>query len=140
MKTSTERYEDYRQTDYWKRVADATKAKAGYRCQVCNSPHDLAAHHRTYEHRGREIEHIEDMTCLCRRCHGIFHGTIPQIAPSAPTPSVDVMVLITRDNYTRLLATKEPWHWMRAAGINPKKSGWAERAVGHMVPLRWLRS
>lgn len=78
-----EKYNDYLKTDYWKAVSDAVKKRADYRCQVCNSQHDLQAHHRTYDHRGRELEYLNDLTCLCRRCHGIFHGTILVASPVA---------------------------------------------------------
>ncbi len=53
--------------------------KSGYKCQVCNSPHDLNAHHRTYENRGNELKHLDDLVCLCRRCHEIFHGKQPVV-------------------------------------------------------------
>ena len=83
--TKTMTYSDYLETDYWKAVAAKVKARAGYRCQLCNSQHDLCAHHRTYDHRGKELDHLDDLTCLCRRCHEIFHGKQPasnhQIAP-----------------------------------------------------------
>lgn len=72
--TSTERYADYRKTDHWKAVVVEVKKRAGFRCQLCNSQHDLCAHHRTYDHRGRELEFLDDLVCLCRRCHEIFHG------------------------------------------------------------------
>jgi len=70
------KYNDYLKTDYWKAVSGAVKAKAGFKCQVCNSPHDLNAHHRSYDHRGNELDHLDDLICLCRRCHGIFHGRL----------------------------------------------------------------
>lgn len=70
----TKKYEDYLKTDYWKEVSRLVKKRAGFKCQMCNSPHDLAAHHRTYEHRGSEMDHLDDLICLCRRCHAIFHG------------------------------------------------------------------
>lgn len=72
----SEKYNNYLKTDYWKAVSDAVKKRAGYRCQLCNSQHDLQAHHRCYDHRGRELDYLEDLVCLCRRCHGIFHGTV----------------------------------------------------------------
>ena len=72
------KYQDYLKTDYWKAVALAVKKRAGYRCQVCNSQHDLQAHHRCYDNRGRELQHLDDLVCLCRRCHAIFHGQLPQ--------------------------------------------------------------
>lgn len=74
-------YQEYLKTDYWKAVSDAVKKRADYRCQLCNSQHDLCAHHRTYEHRGRELDFLSDLTCLCRRCHEIFHGKQPQPKP-----------------------------------------------------------
>jgi hypothetical protein len=44
----------------------------GHRCQVCNRGlGTLDVHHRTYERRGQELD--EDLTVLCRACHGIFH-------------------------------------------------------------------
>jgi hypothetical protein len=75
------KYHDYLKTDYWKAVAQAVKKRAGYRCQICNSQHDLQAHHRCYDHKGKELQHLDDLTCLCRRCHAIFHGQLPQVAP-----------------------------------------------------------
>lgn len=72
----SKKYDDYLKTDYWKAVSMAVKKRGDYRCQLCNSQHDLQAHHRTYENRGKELDHWADLICVCRRCHGIFHGTI----------------------------------------------------------------
>ena len=80
-------YNDYLNTDYWKAVAGAVKARANWKCQVCNSPLDLNAHHRTYDHRGDELNHLSDLICLCRRCHAVFHGKDAAPAPVAPTPA-----------------------------------------------------
>ncbi len=136
---SKERYADYLTTDYWKAVVLAVKERAGYRCQVCNSQHDLQAHHRCYDHRGKELDFLSDLTCLCRRCHGIFHGTIQTAAPAPNVePRAHAMVLITEQNYKGLRPTKEPWHWMMANGINPKKAGWSRRAIGFEVPAHWM--
>jgi hypothetical protein len=81
----SQKYNDYLKTDYWKAVSDAVKKRDGYRCRICNSQHDLSAHHRTYDHRGREMDFLDDLTTLCRRCHGIFHGTLPM--PPLPEPT-----------------------------------------------------
>jgi hypothetical protein len=139
------RYQAYLLSDYWQKVSEAVKAKAGYKCQICNSPHDLQAHHRSYEHRGRELEFIEDLTCLCRRCPGIFHGKTTAETHLAPTlsgppqPEKVEMVWITAQNCKRLKCTKQQWHWMKDNGINPQKKGWAQRAIGWEVPRKWLR-
>jgi len=79
-------YAEYLKTDYWKAVSARVKERAGYRCQICNSQHDLQAHHRTYERRGKELDFLADMTCLCRRCHAVFHGHLPPVP--APPPQV----------------------------------------------------
>ncbi|HUU90506.1 MAG TPA: hypothetical protein VM238_04770 [Phycisphaerae bacterium] len=63
-------YRKYLQTDEWKQRAEAAKACAGYRCQVCNQEGSLDAHHRTYERLGCELP--EDITVLCRSCHQLF--------------------------------------------------------------------
>ena len=63
-------YRKYLQTDEWKRRAEAAKACAGYRCQVCNGEGPLDAHHRTYERLGHELP--EDITVLCHSCHELF--------------------------------------------------------------------
>lgn len=80
-------YNDYLKTDYWKAVALAVKKRSGYRCQICNSQHDLQAHHRCYDNRGRELEHLDDLTCLCRRCHAVFHGQLSQHQPTQEVKS-----------------------------------------------------
>jgi 5-methylcytosine-specific restriction endonuclease McrA len=71
--TKRERYHDYLESPYWKEVAKAVKERAGYRCQVCNSANQLTAHHRTYMNKGNEMEHLDDLTCLCWPCHSLFH-------------------------------------------------------------------
>lgn len=80
----SDKYNAYLKTDYWKKVSEAVKKRAEYRCQLCNSQHDLCAHHRTYEHRGNELNYLNDLVCLCRRCHEIFHGKNQPEVGAAP--------------------------------------------------------
>jgi hypothetical protein len=84
MKTT--KYAEYLTTDYWKAVSDAVKKRDGYRCRLCNSQHDLCAHHRTYDHRGKEMDFLGDLTTLCRRCHEIFHGKVVVEQVALPPP------------------------------------------------------
>jgi len=65
-------YEDYLNSPEWKTIREKALERAGRRCQACNSRGPLDVHHRTYEHIGRE--ELDDLTVLCRKCHGIFHG------------------------------------------------------------------
>lgn len=34
----------------------------------------LDLHHKTYEHHGDELEHLDDLEFLCRDCHAYRHG------------------------------------------------------------------
>ena len=77
-------YQEYLKTEHWQSVAKAVKERAGFRCQVCNNSKSLEAHHRTYEHMGREAEFLGDLICLCRRCHGLFHAS--KKPPASPRP------------------------------------------------------
>ena len=66
-------YYEYINSPEWRRRADAAKARAGYRCRVCNRHADevvLNAHHRTYERLGNEDP--DDITVLCRDCHELY--------------------------------------------------------------------
>lgn len=70
-------YSEFLQTPYWNEIADAIKKRDGYRCRVCNSSKQIAAHHRTYEHHGEEHLHMGDLTTLCEKCHTSFHKPVP---------------------------------------------------------------
>lgn len=66
-------YSDFLQTPYWKAIAEKVRQRAGFKCQMCNSNEGLHVHHRTYEHHGDEIHHMEDLICLCHSCHEKYH-------------------------------------------------------------------
>ena len=81
-------YRTYLESEAWKVRAEFARALAGNRCVVCNAADDLHVHHRTYERVGSE--HPGDLTVLCARCHGLFHGILPafsEIDSTAPTPA-----------------------------------------------------
>ena len=146
-------YQDYLKTDYWKAVSDAVKKRADYRCQLCNSQHDLCAHHRTYEHRGRELEHLSDLTCLCRRCHEIFHGKqspqtkpIQEISKKKPVIIRDFdrempkipegyAIVLTQELIARCLTKRGAFTnaTINALGVNSLVKGWNKRLVGKIV-------
>jgi hypothetical protein len=64
-------YRQYLQTVEWRQRADATKARFGRRCALCNAEGTLEAHHRTYERVGNELP--DDLTALCADCHAGYH-------------------------------------------------------------------
>lgn len=67
-------YKDFLQTPYWKAISMKAKYKSGFKCQLCNSKDFLNVHHRSYEHHGEEITHLEDLIVLCNKCHSTFHN------------------------------------------------------------------
>lgn len=119
MQSSKERYADYLQTDYWKAVEREVKRRADYRCQICNSQHDLQAHHRTYEHRGKELDHLGDLTCLCRRCHAIFHGQLVAV-PEKPNRKVSFEEIAAQPGYLSKRARRELRRQSQASRTNIK--------------------
>lgn len=70
-------YQLYLQTYDWHIKRSAALKRAGYRCQVCNSPDNLNAHHRTYERLGNEQE--GDITILCTDCHALYSRRLPEL-------------------------------------------------------------
>jgi len=67
------KYPLFLRTPYWFAVSSVVKERAGNRCQMCNSPENTQAHHRTYEHRGFEHLHMGDLVCVCEKCHKQHH-------------------------------------------------------------------
>lgn len=69
------KYEEFLQTDYWKLVSEQARINAHYKCQLCGcKDKKLNVHHNTYEHRGEEFKHMEDLICLCEDCHNFYHN------------------------------------------------------------------
>lgn len=64
-------YDEYLQTDEWRRKADACKQRYGNTCALDNTHTADHAHHRTYQRRGRE--HPNDLIPLCAACHTHHH-------------------------------------------------------------------
>jgi hypothetical protein len=63
-------YANFLKTPYWLAVSHHVKTERPW-CSLCTEPMagPLEVHHRTYEHRGSEWIHLEDLTVLCRECH-----------------------------------------------------------------------
>jgi len=66
-------YKIFLETYYWKIVSTEVKKRADKRCQLCNSSYSLQVHHRTYDHHGSEALYMNDLICLCKKCHETFH-------------------------------------------------------------------
>ncbi len=67
-------YDEFLKTNYWGIISEQRKNAARRKCDQCGSFYQLNVHHKTYKHRGYEIEHFGDLVVLCRSCHGARHG------------------------------------------------------------------
>ena len=63
-------YADYLRSPVWAAIRLRILARAGHRCQTCNSPHALEVHHRCYGVWGSEDE--RNLIVLCSICHEFF--------------------------------------------------------------------
>lgn len=67
-------YADFLKTRYWDELRSLVIARRGPRCAGCGGDFDkLQLHHKSYEHRGFEIDHLEDVQLLCDPCHEAKH-------------------------------------------------------------------
>lgn len=65
-------YQDFLQHPYWKNVRNKIIERDKC-CRTCGSIVFLEVHHITYENRANELNHLEDLTLLCRDCHQLIH-------------------------------------------------------------------
>lgn len=71
-------YKEFLTTFYWDIVRQYKLKQASYKCDLCNTSKSLHVHHKTYEHRGEEYQHLSDLTVLCSNCHAKFHDKLPK--------------------------------------------------------------
>ena len=62
----------FEKTIYWG-IVSGWKVLLQDRCESCSIPSRLIVHHLSYEHRGEEHLHLEDLKVLCRDCHAAIH-------------------------------------------------------------------
>lgn len=67
-------YSDFLETPYWKSIAKFVKDRDGNRCVKCGTDRRLHVHHLNYQNHGDEIHHLDDLICVCRKCHNEIHG------------------------------------------------------------------
>ena len=69
-------YSDFLKTPYWKTITGKVKQMHNYTCQLCGKTGvTLHTHHPSnYSFRGFEINHLNELMCLCSDCHSKFHN------------------------------------------------------------------
>lgn len=66
-------YDDYLNTFYWHVIRVRANQFDKYICTVCGNQGSYNVHHKTYEHKGREYDYMQDLTLVCVKCHKEIH-------------------------------------------------------------------
>lgn len=71
-------YKLYMKSEQWKVMREMCLIRSGWVCEKCGrigkqvgGNVTLHIHHKTYERFG--MEDMEDLMCLCRKCHNNIH-------------------------------------------------------------------
>lgn len=69
-------YDEYLASDEWKETREEIKDKRGRKCEICGSTENLVVHHTkpAYNYLHDEVNHIELMRVLCKKCHDTYHA------------------------------------------------------------------
>ena len=66
-------YRDFLLTPYWQSISMYIRCRDKKTCQLCGSKKRLNVHHLTYDHHGDELNHLNDLMCVCSKCHKELH-------------------------------------------------------------------
>lgn len=69
-------YREFLLSPFWRHLSRRKIAAAGFKCERCPSTQLLQAHHLFYRQDWYQTQ-IEDLLCLCRKCHREEHGIKP---------------------------------------------------------------
>lgn len=75
------RYFYFLRTSYWQIISAEVKRRANWRCS-CGGRESLQVHHGDVgnEHHGEEHLIINELKCLCGKCHDTIHGVAVKTA------------------------------------------------------------
>lgn len=66
-------YSDFLKGKYWQQVRKSVLKRDKNMCIICKLESNLQVHHDTYKNHGDEMNHLEDLMTLCRKCHKEHH-------------------------------------------------------------------
>jgi len=75
-------YKEYLKTIHWQRMRHQVLKRAGNKCQVCKHDSELNVHHNNYANLWDEQP--EDLIVLCKSCHELYHGVLPEEPAEIP--------------------------------------------------------
>lgn len=70
------RYKAYLRSDDFDVVRQAVFERDNHHCMCCGRTSEeatLVPHHNSYKHLYNELEHLDDMTTVCKICHRSIH-------------------------------------------------------------------
>ena len=59
---------DYLTTLYWKTVSQWKKDVEYGRCEICGKETTISTHHKTWKHKGHELQYLDELYCCCNDC------------------------------------------------------------------------
>lgn len=87
-------YSAFLASPYWLMIRDVIFSVRGRACECCSSTEGLRVHHKSYEYRGKEASHLEDLQVLCDACHAKEHGK--PVASASSTKSAAISAAKSR--------------------------------------------
>lgn len=75
-KPNKQTYDEFLKSAYWRKVRLAILKRDNKHCCSCGSTDDLHIHHLTYKHHLKELDNLDDLVTLCKKCHNEIHGRV----------------------------------------------------------------
>ena len=69
-------YGEFIKSPYWRKVRKLVLKRDNNCCCSCGSMDNLHIHHLTYKHHFKELDNLDDLITLCKKCHNDIHGRI----------------------------------------------------------------
>lgn len=66
-------YGDFLKSKYWAFVREKVLKRDSYQCVICKDTKYLQVHHDTYKNHFKELNNLQDLMTLCRKCHQEHH-------------------------------------------------------------------
>lgn len=72
-------YYEYINSQEWQETRKLALQRAGHKCQICGTKHQLDVHHNSYSNLGNEKDNLEDLVVLCSSHHQLYHDALADV-------------------------------------------------------------